>query len=159
VSHFQKPAKSDEWYTPPSVFQALGEYFDLDVASPGPTVTPWVPADFVYTSDSLERPWFGFVWMNPPFGGRNGYLPWARKFVAHGNGIALSPVSTGAAWCQELLHGSDAVLLWSPKIKFIAGEGQDSSDPTFASMLCAAGSRAVEALRRAASNGVLLSRV
>lgn len=156
-AHFQEAVgKSDEWYTPPAVFDALGAYFDLDVASPGHAIVPWVPADFHYTSGSLQRPWSGLVWMNPPFGGRNGYLPWAEKFVAHGNGIALSPVSTATAWCQTLMRGCDAILLWSPKIQFIDSAGNIGRDPTFATMLCGVGERAVAALRNAAPNGLLL---
>jgi hypothetical protein len=27
--------------------------------------------------------------MNPPFGSRNGHVPWLRKFLDHGNGIAI----------------------------------------------------------------------
>jgi hypothetical protein len=147
---------SDEWYTPPFVFEALGEYFDLDVASPGPAVVPWVPADFHYVSRGLERPWFGFVWMNPPFGGRNGYDPWGQRFVKHGNGIAVSPVRTGAAWCQRLMAGSDAILFWSPKIRFWTPDGDTAGNPGYATMLCAAGPRAIAALERAARFGVLM---
>jgi len=33
-----------EWYTPPSIFEALGLSFDLDPCSPGKEVVPWIPA-------------------------------------------------------------------------------------------------------------------
>jgi predicted RNA methylase len=35
------------------------------------------------------QPWSGTVFMNPPFGRRNGHVPWLRKFLAHGDGIAI----------------------------------------------------------------------
>ena len=38
--------------------------------------------------------WAGFVWMNAPFGARNGLEPWLAKFFAHNNGIALVPDRT-----------------------------------------------------------------
>lgn len=38
-----------EWYTPPSLFRALGLTFDLDPASPGAEVVPWIPAARHYT--------------------------------------------------------------------------------------------------------------
>ena len=34
---------SEEWYTPSIIFEALACRFDLDVASPGGDVVPWIP--------------------------------------------------------------------------------------------------------------------
>jgi hypothetical protein len=69
--HEQSAGATSEWFTPAIVFQKLGCTFDLDVASPGQHVTPWIPADRFITANSLSEPWAGFVWMNPPFGPRN----------------------------------------------------------------------------------------
>jgi hypothetical protein len=67
--HEQSVGASDEWYTPPRVFEALGCcLFDIDVASPGQAVTPWIPALHFLTHDSLSMKWNGYVWMNAPFG-------------------------------------------------------------------------------------------
>lgn len=38
--HEQSVGATDEWYTPPYVFDAMDSVFDLDVASPGHEVTP-----------------------------------------------------------------------------------------------------------------------
>jgi hypothetical protein len=89
--HEQSVGATDEWYTPPHVFAALGHSFDMDVASPGRLVTPWIPAVTFLTANALSFAWAGFVWMNPPFGARNGLVPWLEKFFAHHNGIALVP--------------------------------------------------------------------
>lgn len=43
MSVWESSGKSDEWYTPAFIFEALGERFDLDVASP-PRATH-VPCD------------------------------------------------------------------------------------------------------------------
>jgi hypothetical protein len=85
VSSWETPGASDEWFTPAYVFDALGVRFDLDVASPD-GLTTHVPADESITADSLAVDWAGFVWMNPPFGGRNGIAPWLDKFFAHDGG-------------------------------------------------------------------------
>ena len=42
--HEQSVGATDEWYTPRYIFTALGCTFDVDVASPGQDVTPWIPA-------------------------------------------------------------------------------------------------------------------
>ena len=56
-----------------------GLMFDLDPASPGPG--HWVPARRTLTKkdDGLACPWHGLVFMNPPFGGRNGSRAMAAK--------------------------------------------------------------------------------
>ena len=63
--------ETSEWYTPPEYFKALGLVFDLDPCSPGPG--HWVPAKKIYTieDDGLRQPWFGLVFMNPPYGGQS----------------------------------------------------------------------------------------
>ena len=149
--HEQCVGATDEWYTPPHVFNALGCAFDVDVASPGKMVTPWIPAVDFIEADSLAREWRGFVWMNPPFGGRNGLWPWLEKFFAHGNGIALVPDRTSAPWWQQFAPRVDLILFAAPKIKFIDIHGQAGKSPAQGTCLLAAGRRALEPLHRAAA--------
>lgn len=148
-AHEQSIGRSDEWYTPQFVFDALDETFDLDVAHPGLDLVDWVPTRKILTERSLEVEWSGFVWMNPPFGKRMGVVPWLEKFFTHGNGIALTPDRTPCPWWQSYAHRSDAVLFWQPKISFIPGPGVKSSSNGMGTCLYAAGERAVEALKRA----------
>lgn len=158
MARHETPGRTDEWYTPPYVFDALGCRFDLDVAYPCITA-PHVPADRFLRQDSLDVDWSGFIWMNPPFGKKNGLVPWLRKFFTHGNGIALTPDRTSAPWWQEAAIEADAILFWAPKIHFIPGPGVVKSSPAQGTTLLAAGARGVDALTRAASlgHGVLLS--
>jgi hypothetical protein len=67
-----------EWYSPAKIFDALGVEFDMDVASPGADIVPWIPAKRHLTKveDGLTTPWKGFVWMNSPYGLRNGMQAW-----------------------------------------------------------------------------------
>lgn len=145
----ERPGKTDEWYTPPYVFDALGCTFDLDVASLWKI--PWIPATSYLSpgKDGLKTPWEGFVWMNPPFGGRNGLTPWLDKFVKHGNGIALIPDRTSAPWWQDFVPESDSVLFVSPKIKFIDINGELGMSPAQGTCLVGIGPSAFYALRRA----------
>jgi DNA N-6-adenine-methyltransferase Dam len=157
--HNQCLGATDEWYTPPYVFHALGVRFAMDVASPGPGYTPWIDADYFVKRDSLTTPWRGFIWMNPPFGGRNGLVPWLNKFFENRNGIALTPDRTSAPWWQTFAAKADAILFVSPKIKFIDANGLPGPSPADGTTLMAAGLRGVKALERAADNGLgLLTR-
>lgn len=152
--HEQCVGATDEWYTPPHVFDALGCTFYVDVASPGKDVTPWIPAKHFVTKESLEANWVGFSWMNPPFGGRNGLVPWLQKFFAHGDGIALVPDRTSAPWWQWCARRADLILFVSPKLKFIGADGKPGKSPAQGTCLMAAGPRAHEPLLNARLSGL-----
>jgi len=152
-THEQCVGATDEWYTPPYVFDAMGVMFDLDVAHPGPGFAEWVPAKKFYHQDGLGAQWelfAGLVWMNPPFGGRNGIVLWLEKFFEHGNGVALVPDRTSAPWWQKFAPRADLVLFVSPKIKFIGRDGKPGKSPAQGTVLLAVGPRGCGALQRAA---------
>lgn len=152
MAAYEKAGESDEWYTPRYIFDAIGEWFDLDVASP-PEGPRHVTATEFYSEGSLERQWRGFVWINPPFGHQSTKRRWLSKFFAHGNGIALVPDRTSAPWFQEFAPMADAVLWVSQKIKFERPDGSVCESPGTGTCLFAAGERAGAALVRASSLG------
>lgn len=153
MSHWETSGQSDEWYTPKYIFDALGCTFDLDVAAPF-DMPPHVPCDGWIYDRSLERAWVGFIWMNPPFGGRNGLEPWLTKFFAHGNGIALTPDRTSAPWWQDANRKADATLFIAGKVKFEKPGGEVGKSPSNGTTLFAAGPRATQALIAAERAGL-----
>lgn len=151
--HEQSVGQTSEWYTPPRVFDALGCHFDTDAASPGKNVTPWIPASNFITRDDPQQ-WDGFVWLNPPFGGRNGLIPWLDKFFNHDNGICLVPDRTSAPWWQDFAPYADQLLFVRNKIKFIDAHGKPGKSPAQGTCLLALGDRGSDALRRASQTGL-----
>ncbi len=151
MGYWDTPGRSDEWYTPPDVFKALGCRFHLDVA-PARAGKAHVPTWNRLEGDGLTTPWFGFVWMNPPFGGRNGIAPWLARFFEHGNGIALTPDRTSAPWFWDAWRRADAVL-FTRKIRFLRPDGSEGVSPSNGTALMAVGYLGVEALRRAENSG------
>ncbi len=149
--------KSVEWYTPAWVFDDMGLTFDLDPASPHDHETV-VPATTKYTvfDDGLKRPWFGRVWMNPPYGPKTGL--WVRRMIEHRNGIALVFSRTDAKWCQEAMSSADAMLFLSGRMEFIPGnENKHKKSRSGAgTVLFAWGQECVQALRRLSDKGVYL---
>src|SRR6266550_1748573 len=123
--HEQSVGKSSDWRTPAYIFEALGCEFDVDVASPGASRTPWIPAKTFFTHDSLSLNWHGlFKWMNAPFGGRGGLEPWLSKFFeSDGGGICLVPDRTSAPWWQHYAPRADLILFVRRKIKFLDVNG------------------------------------
>jgi hypothetical protein len=134
----QAEATSDDVYTPRWVFDQLGLTFDLDVAAP-PGGIPYIPAKRYFTKadDALSQPWHGRVWMNPPY---SDVSPWARRFLEHGDGVALMCVSK-ANWTAEVFESADGIYLPRP-FKF-ANDHSIFMPVFFAAM----GHECVEALR------------
>lgn len=153
MSYWESDGKSDDWWTPSFIFDALECRFDMDVAAPveGPR---HVPCDAWIYERSLETDWKGLVWGNFPFGGRNGLVPWLDKFFAHGNGIALTPDRTSAPWWQDAAKKADAVLFIDGKVKFERPDGSLGKSPSNGTTLFAAGNEGHMALKRAQANGL-----
>ena len=107
---------NDELYTPKSIFDALGTTFDLDVCAPVEGAK-YTPTEHWYSEldDGLSKPWFGRVWMNPPYSKPE---PWVNKWLDHKNGFALIPFAK-SNWFGTLWD-SDAVGVRLPtNLKFI----------------------------------------
>jgi hypothetical protein len=133
---------SDECYTPEWIFNKLKLKFDIDVCAPEGGVS-WVPAKTYFTKemDALSQEWVGRVWMNPPYSKPKLFV---EKFIAHGNGVALVPLSL-SYWSREIWNASDAITLTERQPKFVRPDGsaQGIRFPTF---LCAIGEENAQAL-------------
>ena len=103
AEHEPSIGMSDDWHTPPEIFAALGLRFDLDPCAPTNRTHYFVPANKVYTKhdDGLIQPWHGLTFLNPPFGGRRGHVPWLKKFFAHANGVAIARAYTSSDWFHD----------------------------------------------------------
>lgn len=155
MSWHEAPGKFNDWMTPKYLFDAMGVIFDVDVAAP--KAGGFVPAKGRITEASLQAEWRGFVWMNPPFGGRNGIAVWLEKFFEHGDGIALTPDRTSAPWWQRHAPKADCILFVGPKVKFILPSGLSGNSPSTGTCLMASGRKGMAALERANGKiGVLL---
>lgn len=122
----QKPAKSNEWYTPARYIEAARRVMggiDLDPASCA-LANETVKATQFYDeqSDGLSKAWGGRIWLNPPFGRINGsgaskIKMFTTKLIhEHRSGaieqaILLSTVQTNSTWFQ---------LLWDYPLCFLA---------------------------------------
>lgn len=153
MSAWEAQGKTDEWHTPRYIFDAMGDVlFDLDVAAPiaGPRHVPCL--HWLY-ENSLEADWAGFIWMNPPYGGRNALAPWLEKFIAHGNGICIVPDRTSAPWFQAAAPHMERAVFISPKVKFERPDGSLGASPGTGSVLFGIGEKARRHLDHAASLG------
>lgn len=137
------PKPSDEYYTPPEIFEQLGLKCDIDVCAPSGGLD-WIPAkrSFCIADDGLTQKWKGKIWMNPPY---SQPAPWVERFTMHGNGICLVPV-TKSKWFQALWESDGVFVLNQVRRKFIRfGKPQSI---LFATVFAALGAECQEAVRR-----------
>jgi DNA N-6-adenine-methyltransferase (Dam) len=129
---------SVEWYTPPEVFAALGLRFDLDPASPVGGL-PWVPAkrQLSVLDHGLSTPWFGRVWLNPPYG--RGMDRWMTRLADHGDGLALVFNRSDTRWWHDAVPRATAVCFIYRRLRFIRPDGSIGCNSPAPSLLLAFG--------------------
>lgn len=138
--------RRDDWKTPPGVFEALGLSYDLDPCS-SPGGVPWVPARMIYAppQDGLSLPWFGRVWMNPPYGSET--QKWMKRIKAHGDGIALVFNRSDTAWYHDSMETATAFCNVKKRLSFI-GNPEKGHNAAAASILIAYGDVCADAVMR-----------
>jgi hypothetical protein len=141
--------ETNEWYTPPEIFQSLGCEFDLDAAAP-PGGVDWIPAarHYSYLDDGLGQPWEGRVWLNPPYGPHT--APWLGRLAQHGNGIALVFARTDVTWFHTITRDASLVCFVRGRVRFIraAGPQRKGHNAAAPSCLIAFGDECAEIVRR-----------
>jgi hypothetical protein len=114
----------ETWLTPPAILRALGP-FDLDpCACHEPRPWPTAAAHYALPDDNgLALPWFGRVWLNPPYGRETGR--WLARLADHGSGVALIFARTDTADFQAHVFGkATAVLFLAGRLTFYTAAGQ-----------------------------------
>lgn len=130
---------TDCWATPPALVSTLeAEFgkFDLDPCCRAETAK--ASRFYTETDDGLKQPWFGKVFMNPPY---SNPAPWVRKAVevtqsgAADLVCALLPVCTETRWFHAFVQGIAEVRFIKGRIRFLGWEGVPSPSPRAPSML------------------------
>jgi len=151
-THQSSKMKSDTWLTPPHILAALGP-FDLDPCCP--PVMPWATAAKQYTAvdDGLVQPWFGRVWLNPPYS--RGAVKWLRKMAQHGRGTALTFARTETRWFIDYIwNAAHGVLFLHGRLNFCDAGGKPGvANGGAPSCLIAYGERDAEILRSCGLRG------
>ena len=116
MRHEHPTSRTDEWFTPRALLEALGS-FDLD-----PCISyrqPWPTArrSLTVRDDGLTANWRGRVWLNPPYG--RATADWLSKLADHNNGIALVFARTETQSFFDTVWGrASAILFLRGRIKF-----------------------------------------
>ncbi len=130
------PQGNNDWYTPAEFIEAARGVMggiDLDPASSDiAQETVKAGAYFTAETNSLDKPWHGRVWMNPPFS-----MPLIQQFIdkllaewAAGRvsqAVVLTNNATETDWFQALLEVTSGVCFPSSRIKFYSPVRTSSS--------------------------------
>lgn len=156
-AHKPNRGKTQEWLTPPAILKALGP-FDLDPCAPAER--PWDMArhHFTKTEDGLSLPWFGFVWLNPPYSTIECGL-WLQRLAEHGRGIALVFARTETEWFHRWVwQEASAVLFPRGRLYFHLPSGKRAKgNAGHGSAIVAYGMNASGRIRRSGIAGHVVS--
>lgn len=125
------PSGKADWETPPELMAALYArfgHFDLDPCASHATSKATYHYSLDIRRDGLTNPWFGRVYMNPPYG--RGIKAWVKKaFEQVRDGyadavVALLPVSTDTEWWQTYVTAAAFnVYFLKGRVKFVGAPG------------------------------------
>jgi len=130
------PSGNTDWETPDALLAALrreflwtphlppdSDYFDLDPCATRESCKALGYFSLEDGRDGLLLPWYGAVFVNPPYGRSVG--KWVEKCyteVACGHAalvVALLPSSTGTRWWQEWVMKATEIRFLKGRIKFV----------------------------------------
>lgn len=123
-SHQSSGAETHTWLTPPFILKALGK-FDLDpCAAPEPRPWPTAETHWGRADNSLQREWFGRVWLNPPYGPKVQIAPWMRRMAEYGRETALIFARTETViFFETVWDKATAVLFLKGRLCFYRKDG------------------------------------
>jgi hypothetical protein len=138
AGHVSQSTGENEWYTPPIYIDAARSAMngiDLDPAS-SKLAQEIVKAGTYYSIDidGLSKPWFGNIWLNPPYskdliGRFTERLRIAFEDSQVPQAVVLVNNATETAWFQKLASVASAFCFCSGRIKFNNRNGVPANSP------------------------------
>lgn len=130
---------TDEWATPPEYFALLNQEFGpftLDACATAATAK--VARYYDKAADGLRSPWFGRVFVNPPYSAPG---PWCRraaeatKVDAQLRVVMLLPAGIDTAWFHDWVLPFAEIRFIRGRIRFHAWDGKPGGMPKGGNLL------------------------
>lgn len=112
-SHQSARSETNTWFSPPAIIDALGgaDSFDLDPCSHVDRPWPTARQHYVQEDNGLILPWFGRVWLNPPYS-ITLITRFLGRMAAHDRGVSLIFARTETAPFHRFVWGAASGLLF-----------------------------------------------
>lgn len=124
--HQSARSNTNTWFTPPALIEAVGgaDGFDLDPCSHDARPFATARVHWTEADNALIRPWFGRVWLNPPYS-----QPLVGRFLArmaaHNRGLALIFARTETqAFMAHVWGAATGLLFLAGRLTFHDETGQ-----------------------------------
>ena len=136
-THAGNSSGQDLWQTPQWLISSLNKVFggfDLDPCAPRRRNNYTAKRGFTVDDDGLNRPWYGRVFINPPY---SNLAAWIGKITLEAASpkvallVALVPARTDTQWWHNALQSGTSVLFLKGRLKF----GQNAQSAPFPSAL------------------------
>ena len=132
------PLTSDDWETPPEIFDLLHKKYDFTLDPCCTTQTAKCDNYFTIQEDGLKQKWFGRVFVNCPY---SNIPQWLDKInhemrrLDHPELIvALLPAWTDRDWFHDKLKNYIQIKFLRGRVKFLLN-GKRRNSPKFGCML------------------------
>jgi len=145
------------WATPREYWEPLSDAlggFDLDPAS-GAEATPIADERYTVADNGLEQPWYGRVWVNPPYSAMSEWTAKATTETRDGDAetvVYLCKGDSSTGWWQRAATAATLVCAIDHRLSF--GDGENSAP--FASHLIVFGGCPDALAAELATHGQLL---
>lgn len=128
----------NEYATPSEIWRPISNAisgFDLDPAS-GAEPTPIASDRYTKEDNGLQKPWYGDVWLNPPWstnGNGNAKIKWLRKVQNEMNReevnriVVILPVDTSTHWFHDYVVDANVICFVGPGRVSFSGESRNPS--------------------------------
>lgn len=139
--------KTDEWYTPPYIIEALGQ-FELDPCAPVNRLYDTALEHYTVLDDGLLKDWGNRrVWLNPPYS-RPAIGRFLKRMASNNNGIALLFNRLDTDLFQDIIFQyASGIFFIRGRIYFIDPTGKPGGRPNCGSVLVSFGEENAEILR------------
>lgn len=135
MAGIEKPEwwSSDHWATPPEIVARLeAEFgaFDLDPCCRRETAK--APTFYTEEDNGLDKPWFGRVFLNPPWSAPAPWLTKSLHSITVGDAdlvVALLPVRSETRWFHQLVLGRAKIRFLQGRVRWIGWQGTPIPSP------------------------------
>jgi len=168
MTHKKHFEHKDVWRTPPRVLDCITEVIDLDPCASSESEVDEVSSiglrNYRYErgENGLKLPWYGTVFVNPPFSEKTKWLARAVE-ESQTDSIdciyVLVPDSTDTiSWWHKYVSEATYICFFEGRISYIDESGNQGSPP-FGSALCMFGEPPTATLDALADEGMVMKSV